>query len=133
MGRSSVRGAARRAATTSLDSLGWSPSTTSAASTSSPRAPIPTWSELDRPRLGSGFRMRRSDRHVDRGLDVVGVVAQHDDRLVQTGLGEPIEHVLEDRPALDRREQLVSTEPRSGPGSQHDRDDPVGLASRDAC
>jgi hypothetical protein len=46
---------------------------------------------------------------VDRRLDAIGVVAQHDDRLPHPGLAERVEHVLKDRPAADRCEQLAAT------------------------
>ena len=123
-----VGGAARRATRPRSRASAGRRATMSAASTSSPRALDP---DLERARqaaarIGVPDAALRPPR--DRGLDGVGVVAEDDDRLVQAGPREPIEDVLEDRPALDRREQLVTTESRPGPGRQHDRDDPVGLA-----
>ena len=48
-------------------------------STSSPNASIPTRSELDRPRAGSGLRTRTFATPVDCGLDRVGIRPENDD------------------------------------------------------
>ena len=109
------------------DSRGWSPSTMSAARPSGERLdPDAGASSTGRGRgLGCGSGARLATRSPPRCR------RRHRrarPRLVDAGPREPIEHVLEDRPALDRREELAAPEPRSGAGGQHDRDDPVGLA-----
>ena len=53
----------------------------------------------------------------------VGIVAEDDDGLPHPAVGEPVQDVLEDRPAVERGEELAAAEPRSGPGRQHEGDD----------
>ena len=77
---------------------------------------------------GSGFRTRRSRAPVDRVLDRVGVVAQDDDDVTEAGRGERVEDVLQDRPALERRQQLAAPEPRAVLRPRG-RPRPCGLAS----
>ena len=59
----------------------------------------------------------------DRGLDRGGVGAQDHDDVVDAGLGQAVEGVLEERPAIDRRKELPAPEPGAGARSQHDRSD----------
>ena len=48
---------------TAAETSGWSPRATSTAPASAPIAANPTWSELDRPRSGSGLTTRRALPH----------------------------------------------------------------------
>ena len=59
---------------------------------------------------------------LDRGLHVVGAPAQHHDRVGQAGVGDRVEGVLQEGPALERRQQLRRPEPGARAGGQDDRD-----------
>ena len=59
---------------------------------------------------------------LDRGLHVVGAPAQHHDRVGQAGVGDRVEGVLQEGPALERRKQLRRPEPGARAGGQDDRD-----------
>ena len=83
--------------------------------------PNPTWTELDRPRSGVRVDDAPFAAPGDRGLDRGGVVAEDDDDVLEPGLGERVEDVLEDRPTAERREQLAATEPRRRSGREDDR------------
>ena len=82
---------------------------------------MPTRTELDRPRAGSRVHGRGAPtrQSIDASMKL-GVVAEHDDDVVDARRGEPVEHVLQDRPALERRQELAPTEPRAGTGREDD-------------
>ena len=115
-------GASRSERMTSTETSGWSPSATRTALASGPIASNPTASELDSPRSGSGFTTRRSARQSIAASTRRGVAPEHDDDLLDPGLGEGVEDVLEDRPAADRREQLAAPEARPGARRQDEPD-----------
>ena len=62
----------------------------------------------------------------DGVLDRVGVDAKDDDDVVQPRRRQRVEDVLQDRPPLERRNQLAAPEPRTGSGREYDRRDLVG-------
>jgi hypothetical protein len=62
---------------------------------------------------------------VDRGLDRLGVVAEHDDDVGQAGDMQRVQHVLKDRPATERGQQLDAPEARGRPRGEDDRGDPL--------
>ena len=75
--------------------------------------------------LGRGIDDTPLGAPLDRGLDRGSVRSQHHGHVADARLGEPVEDVLEDRPAVDGREELPAPEPRAGAGGEHDRSDPV--------
>src|SRR6478752_5934060 len=91
------------ASMTAADTSGWSPRATSTA-----LAVAGTASKLAPPG--------------DRTLDRRGVIAEDDDDLPHPGVGHRIEHVLEHRPAADRRQELSPTEARRGTRGQDQPD-----------
>ena len=74
------------------------------------------------PVLGSRVHHAPLGSPVDRGLHVVGAPAQHDDGVGQAGVGDRVEGVLQEGPAVERRQQLRRPEPGARAGGQDDRD-----------
>ena len=85
--------------------------------------------DLERARQAA-FRLRIDDPArappVDGGLDALRVLSEDDHRLPHPRLGQCVQHVLEDRPARDRREQLAATEARSRARGEHESHGPFG-------
>ena len=108
----------------STGTSGWSPSATRTASASSGMASKPVLSELDNPRSGAGFTTRVSARHAIAASTAARVRTEDDDHLLDPGLGERVEHVLEDGPAADRGKQLPAPEARARAGCQDQSDRP---------
>ena len=77
------------------------------------------------PAFGLGIDDPALGPPLDRGLDRRGVGAQDHDDVVDAGLGQAVERVLEERPAIDHRQELPAPEPGAGARSQHDRSDPA--------
>ena len=85
---------------------------------------MPTFSELDNPWSGDGLTTRRASPQSIADSKIAGIASDHDDDLVQAGTFETLEHVLEDRPAFERSQELAATEPRAGTRCEHDGGDP---------
>ena len=64
---------------------------------------------------------------LDGLLDRLGVVAEDDHDLGEALGIEGVEHVLQDRTAAQRRQQLHAAETRGGPRGEDDRADRCGL------
>ena len=120
------RSTASRAADASASSVeravrGWSPRRMNTPSRScvSATAAMPSRSELDNPRLGSGLTTRRSPRH---SMPANASTSGGTTTTVVTGSCqlERVEHVLEDGSAVERRDQLAATEAAACPGREHD-------------
>ena len=58
---------------------------------------------------------------LDRLLDGRGVVAEHDDDVSHPCLRDSIQHVLQDRPPLERRQELAAAEPGPRAGREDHR------------
>ena len=97
-------------------------------------AAAPRASELERPRPGSGFTTRDVDGgHVTAVLRRRGVAAQHDDEVVDARCADPVDDVLEQRPAVERGKDLRGAEPGGPTSGEDDADDAThrsGLSPR---
>ena len=129
------RTAAKDRATVSTRSSGWSPSTMSAASTRG-AAPLLDRSEADLQRRGEatarvGVAHAPFLRQLQGRLHRRSVVAaDHDDDLDQARGGQRVEDVLQDRPTLERGQELAAAEPAPGARRQDDRRDGVRALRR---
>ena len=116
-------GAAASAAMTSARISGWSPSATITASGGSAPVHRGDPADLERAREAAGgiwVRHRSGRAPLDRGRQRPG---GDDHGILDAGRSERVEDVLQDRLAVESRLELGATEPRAGPGGEHDRAD----------
>ena len=117
---------------TSGRTSGWSPRRTRAASTPGARptsgdsAPSPSRSELDNPASGFGLTTTRAPVRSTAASTAAPRLTEDDDDLAESRGSSRIQDMAEQRPPVERREDLHGAEARAGSGGK----DQAGRASR---
>ena len=110
---------------TAAETSGWSPRATRTAPASAPIAANPTWSELDRPRSGSGLTTRRAlPQSIAASMRSASFPARPP---TPRRPPRPVRPARAGGPADPRcREQLAATKARTRPGGEHESHGPLG-------
>ena len=122
--------ATSRAAIVAVETRGWSPRTMSAASAvgTDRRQPDPDGTRQASAGIGVADTSLRAPR--DRSLERVGVLAEDDHDIAQSGFGESIEDVLEDGSPVQGRRELAAAESTPRSGREDDGRDRAGVHGR---